>query len=128
MARLFTLEEARALLPRLREILPALRADLQALERAQAEVTEQQIRARGNGHHLDDNDAAQREQAARDGIDRHLGLLAELGVELKDPASGLVDFPAEREGRLVLLCWKLDEPDLAWWHPIETGFAGRRPL
>ena len=52
-----------------------------------------------------------------------------LGVQLKDYGRGLVDFPAWREGRVVLLCWQLGEGDrIEWWHEIEAGFAGRQPL
>lgn len=50
------------------------------------------------------------------------------GVQVKDLAQGLVDFPARRAGRLVLLCWKVGEPDLGYWHEAEAGFAGRQPV
>ena len=50
------------------------------------------------------------------------------GVELKDPATGLLDFPALRDGAAIYLCWRYNEPQVAFWHPIETGFAGRRPI
>jgi hypothetical protein len=58
--------------------------------------------------------------------------LAELearGIVVRDLQRGLVDFPSRHPGgREVLLCWQLGEPDLAWWHLPEDGFAGRRPL
>ena len=55
--------------------------------------------------------------------------LEALGVQLKDFERGLVDFPALRDGRVVLLCWQLGEGDeLEWWHDMETGFGGRTPL
>ena len=55
--------------------------------------------------------------------------LAETGVELKDHGRGLIDFPSLRNGRVVLLCWQLDEGDeVLWWHDVEAGFAGRQPL
>ena len=50
------------------------------------------------------------------------------GVLVKDLDTGLVDFPAVREGEEVLLCWQLGEDEVAWWHRPEDGFAGRRPL
>ena len=53
--------------------------------------------------------------------------LEALGVELKDLATGLVDFPGRCEGRDVYLCWKLGEESVAWWHDIDAGFAGRQP-
>jgi hypothetical protein len=49
-------------------------------------------------------------------------------VVVKDLDAGLVDFPSEREGELVLLCWQLGEERVAWWHTLEGGFAGRQPL
>jgi hypothetical protein len=51
-----------------------------------------------------------------------------LGIILRDVESGLVDFPAERDGNEVYLCWRLGEDHVGYWHPPETGFAGRRPL
>ena len=55
--------------------------------------------------------------------------LHEAGIQLKDYSRGLIDFPSERDGRVVLLCWQLGEPEtIEWWHELETGFAGRQPL
>ena len=55
--------------------------------------------------------------------------LHEMGVQLKDYSRGLIDFPSKRDGRVVLLCWQLGEGDeIEWWHDLETGFAGRQPL
>ena len=50
------------------------------------------------------------------------------GVTLRDIGSGLIDFPALANGRPVWLCWKLGEGDIAWWHELQAGVAGRRPL
>ncbi|HET9443689.1 MAG TPA: DUF2203 family protein [Acidimicrobiales bacterium] len=55
--------------------------------------------------------------------------LAERGVILRQLEAGLVDFPSlDESGRLRLLCWRVGEDELAWWHRPEDGFAGRRPL
>ena|SRR5688572_18144679 len=55
--------------------------------------------------------------------------LHEMGVQLKDYSRGLIDFPSMRDGRVILLCWQLGEPDeIEWWHEVEGGFAGRKPL
>jgi hypothetical protein len=54
--------------------------------------------------------------------------LHELGVELKDPVSGLVDFPTSMNGHTAYLCWKLGEAEVGFWHGTDTGFAGRQPL
>jgi hypothetical protein len=54
--------------------------------------------------------------------------LTGLGVQVKDLDTGLVDFPSLRDGEEVLLCWQLGEDEIGWWHTLEGGFAGRRPL
>ena len=126
-ARLFTLGEANGLLPRLREILMAIQEGVAALERVQETVVSAQWRLRRNGHGSGEESPAHNQDARRV-VQERLRELDELGVELKDPRLGLVDFPSERDGEVVHLCWKLDEPEIAWWHPTDTGFAGRRPL
>lgn len=53
----------------------------------------------------------------------------ELGIEIKDPGEGLIDFPCMRGDRIILLCWKLGEPIfIEWWHEKDSGFAGRQRL
>jgi hypothetical protein len=64
---------------------------------------------------------------ARD-IDTFQGELEALDIQLKDRRIGLVDFPTELDGRRVLLCWRLGEPAVQFWHDEDSGFAGRRPL
>ena len=54
--------------------------------------------------------------------------LEELGMQLKDPRLGLVDFPSEMYWRPVLLCWRLGEPEVGFWHELDAGYAGRQPL
>jgi hypothetical protein len=55
--------------------------------------------------------------------------LYERGVQLKDYSRGLIDFPSMRNGQIVLLCWQLGEAErIEWWHEMEAGFAGRKPL
>jgi hypothetical protein len=67
-------------------------------------------------------------RAADEALER-IGLeLAAVGVEVKDPRIGLIDFPGEMEGRRVCLCWKKGEDRVAWWHELDAGFAGRRPI
>lgn len=61
-------------------------------------------------------------------IDGYTAELNALGVQLKDRRIGLVDFPSEREGRPVLLCWRLGEPSVQFWHDEHAGYAGRQPL
>ena len=62
-------------------------------------------------------------------IASHTSELDTLGVQLKDFERGLIDFPSLRDGRVVLLCWHLGDGDqIEWWHDVEAGFAGRQPL
>ncbi len=61
-------------------------------------------------------------------VDRFVRELNALGVMLKDYETGLVDFPAERDGRTVYLCWRLGEPSVQFWHEVDAGYVGRRPV
>jgi hypothetical protein len=67
-------------------------------------------------------------QALAREIDGYKRELEELGIQLKDPRLGLVDFPSEMAGRHVLLCWRLGEPEVQFWHEVDSGYAGRQPL
>ena len=67
-------------------------------------------------------------QALRDEAESLIKAIVNLGVALKDIEQGLVDFPAERDGRIVFLCWKQGEDEIRFWHELDTGFAGRKPL
>lgn len=130
MDRTFTLTEAEALLPRITPLLE----EIQRL-RAEYLAGEEQIEAlqeklQGNGH-VSQPKAQQARTAmagAAQGIERAVAAINELGVLVKDLETGLVDFPAERQGREVYLCWRLGEPGIGWWHPTDTGVAGRRPM
>jgi hypothetical protein len=124
--KLFTLEEANALLPVVRQILLRIRRSRQRLAAlsSQAKLAAENAEQGGGG--------------MPEGI-RYANLLIDftgemaeldlLGVQLKDFDRGLIDFPSLRDGRVVLLCWQLGEGDeLEWWHDIDAGFAGRTPL
>ncbi len=67
-------------------------------------------------------------ERAMDKLQDAIGKLEELGVVLKDPESGLVDFPAVRLSTRVYLCWKLGEPEIAFWHGLEEGYVGRKRI
>lgn len=60
-----------------------------------------------------------------DGFEREL---EDLGIQLKDRRLGLVDYPSEVDGRPVLLCWRLGEPTVQFWHEVDAGYSGRQPL
>jgi hypothetical protein len=61
-------------------------------------------------------------------LDGYQRELEQLGIQLKDRRLGLVDFPSEIGGRNVLLCWRLGEPEVQYWHELDAGYAGRQPL
>jgi len=67
------------------------------------------------------------QRIARD-IDQFQGELEALDIQLKDRRIGLIDFPTELDGRRVLLCWRLGEPSVQYWHDEDAGYAGRQPL
>ena len=129
--RLFTLSEAEALLPELIPMLEEIRDAQRELGEAQTEIERLTAPIGGNGHGVKADRIAQaRQRVQRNSTTlRQRGLeLDARGVELKDPATGLIDFRSRRQGRVVYLCWRLGEPRIDWWHELETGFAGRQPL
>lgn len=126
MARLFTLDEANALLPHLRALLTELRQAVEELIALEG-VAEPSGQVRRNGHHTG-GDEVERQRRLQGTVTRLVGEVQALEVELKDPRTGLIDFSSRRDGQVVYLCWKLDEPEVAFWHPLDTGFAGRQPI
>ena len=124
--KLFTLEEANSLLPSVRPIVKSIQRSHRRLNSFQRTAKRAAEAAENGGGGMKKGS-----QYARLLIDLSLaaGQLESLGVQLKDYARGLIDFPSMRDGRVVLLCWKADEGDqLEWWHDVEAGFAGRQPL
>jgi hypothetical protein len=125
MARYFTVAEANALLPLLRphvERLMRAWRRLSAVHDQVVAILERSPRVDLGGPPL--STAAIEIVRAQNAMVAIQGL----GVELKDPATGLLDFLALRDGVEVYLCWRYDEPRVGFWHPTETGFAGRQPL
>jgi len=126
--RLFSREEANALLPALTPILLDLRSRKAALDDTRASLARLSPTLRGNGHGADVVALEMRLRELVDEISRGLRRIAAEGVAVKDLDAGLIDFPSLREGRVVFLCWHLGEGEIAWWHEIADGFAGRQPL
>jgi hypothetical protein len=119
--RRFTTDEAEAALPDLRERLPRLREARRTLIASSRRITDA-VAADGGGVAGSDWFAAQQL------LKGDVTALAEAGILLRDPETGLVDFPAERDGRVVFLCWRLGEDHIAWFHETDTGFSGREPI
>lgn len=125
--KLFTVEEANRTLPLVRRIVDdivqqhrqwrerILELDLLASTRAD------ETRARAE-------ELEREAQALAREIEGYKRELEELGMQLKDPRLGLVDFPSEMNGRAVLLSWRLGEPEVGFFHEVDAGYAGRQPL
>ena len=129
--RYFTRDEANALLPAISMLAERMVAHRAALEVAQARLGGYLERIGGNGGGIQPAELAEAHEAVeRDaaGIARCVEGIQELGGVVKDIGEGLVDFPAQRDGEDVLLCWKLGEDEITHWHGPEEGFAGRKPL
>ena len=119
--KLFTVEEANALLPTIEPLLEQLRDAQRAMAERHDAVT---TSAAGNGGGNAGKEFLEASQTAG----RAMAEINELGILVRDPETGLIDFPAEREGEEIFLCWRLGEDAVAWWHPTDSGFAGRQPL
>jgi hypothetical protein len=119
--RLFTVDEANELLPKVVPLLEASRDAHRVMEELQQRVMESVPTNGGGEAHRNFVGASREAEAA-------LRSLHEMGIVVRDPESGLIDFPSERDGQEVFLCWRLGEDLIEWWHPPETGFAGRQPL
>lgn len=122
--KLFTAEEANRLLP---ELLPAVedmlagRVEILRLRPDLESTLDKAVRNGGSPESGPLLEAFDKVKAAIKSIQKH-------GVLVKDVNSGLLDFPAMRDGEVVFLCWKVGEPQVAYWHSIDGGFAGRQPL
>jgi len=129
--RHFTPEEANAALaevgPLVAQMVAHRRAHVEALTRQE----ELEGRIRGNGGGIPPATlaaaAAEVESEARE-LARVIDEIADRGAQVKDIDEGLIDFPALSRGETVLLCWRLGEDEIAWYHGHDDGFAGRRPL
>jgi hypothetical protein len=132
--RTFTVEEANALLPALDRILREM-GEAAALVGELGELIQDMESYWGRTLHEasnpDHQEWARRREEVRTAARAAKELAAQVaafGCELKDPHHGLVDFPAVIDGRLAYLCWQRGEREVGYWHDLEAGFAGRRPL
>lgn len=130
-AHLFTIEQANAMLPLVRAItsdLASLATDVVDRRHRLALLTSG--RDLKSGDPYSDELAQMEADLERDAtrLQEYVEELRHLGVEPKGAVEGLVDFPCMLDGRIVLLCWKLGEPEVLFYHDLESGFAGRQPL
>lgn len=126
--QLFTVDQANRTLPLVRRIVEDV---VRSHRRWQEAIVELDLLVPGVRADLPDPRATTLEREiqsiARD-IDQFQGELEALGIQLKDRRMGLIDFPSEMDGQRVLLCWRLGEPSVQYWHDEQSGYAGRRPL
>ncbi len=143
MTTFYSLDRANARIPEVRPILEDLQArrlelvELRDRLRAASEagvpgghgsLVDEALSEAGAGMPESPRVLAARTQAVIDQMQAAVARLDGWDVTLRDIKSGLVDFPALVSGRQVWLCWRLGEDDVAWWHELTTGVAGRRPL
>jgi hypothetical protein len=124
--KIFSIEEANALLPTVRHILKSIQAAHTRVVALRESAKHAAEGAELGGGGMPGGASYVRVLFK---LSSSTGELEALGVQLKDYERGLIDFPSLRDGRVVLLCWQLGEGDqLEWWHDVDTGFAGRQPL
>jgi hypothetical protein len=130
--RTFTLDEAQSLLPVLESLLRAAIGGKKIMEEVEAEMQSLSHRIFLNGGtHVDVAAVARRKAERVKAEQRAKDALAEIdsiGVQVKDLEIGLLDFPCEVDGRVVLLCWRTGESSITHWHGADEGFAGRKPI
>jgi hypothetical protein len=130
--RTYQLQEANRALPAVRRLVGQIVELSPNLDELTDQVRIAEYRMRRPSATQSDRDRFEELTSALRGAEedmvRALAALEELGVQLKDPRSGLVDFLSYRDGELVELCWKLGEDRITHWHKIGEGFPGRKPL
>jgi len=130
--RTFTLDEAHTLLPVLESLLRNALSGKKFVEQFEGELQALQHRIfLAGGTFVDIVPLARRKAERVKAEQRAKDALAEIdsiGVQVKDLEIGLLDFPCEVEGKIVLLCWKMGETSITYWHGTDEGFAGRKPI
>lgn len=128
MDKVFTVEQANKMLPLVRRIVEDAVRDY---VRWQDRVREFELASVRSTIDNPDPIAAELEldvQRLAESIDSYVHEIRQLGVQMKSIDTGIVDFPAEMDGRQFLLCWRLGEESIEFWHEPEAGFSGRKPL
>jgi hypothetical protein len=128
----FTIDEAQSLLPVLESLLKRAIEGKQAAEQIESALSELARRIYLSGGMKVDVGKVAKQRAE---IEDHLKLVREsiaeidsIGVQVKDIDAGLLDFPCQLDGQVVLLCWRMGETSIEHWHTMESGFQGRQPV
>jgi len=130
--RFFSYEEAEEMLPRIEQMLRAIQDSRQAAMDAEEFIGQARAKVMMSGGMIPDHAALARHKSEKDksleALEAGLQKVQESGVLIKDLETGLVDFPCLVEDQEVYLCWKIGEPRIGFWHNVEEGFAGRKPV
>ena len=127
----FTLEEANAALAEVRPLAERMVEVRRELTETTAKLERRRLAVAGNGGGLSVQETQElQELAVEQGMElaRCIEAIAEIGAQVKDLDRGLLDFPAQRDGEDILLCWHVGEDEIRYWHGLDEGFAGRKPL
>jgi hypothetical protein len=130
-ARYFTLDEANEALSEVRPLTEELVGHRRALVELQERQAALVTRIAGNGGNVEPHELEEVQEQLDDevaGIARCVARIHEVGALVKDLDDGLVDFPARLGDEEVLLCWRLGEDEIGFWHGLDEGFSGRKPL
>jgi hypothetical protein len=129
--KFFTVTEANSTLPLVRAIVQDITKLAQELRDRHERLNRvgQSDRFRLSEAHEEELQLVREElERGQERIEECVRELTQLGVEIKDPFTGLIDFPSLMNGRAVYLCWRMGEPEVAHWHELDAGFAGRQKL
>ena len=122
--KLFTLDEANAFVPQLLDLVPRIQKLSISLNNDFPDIKNAREKAKWNGGSDQGVDYLNAVLTYNDLMHRIEGM----GCEVKGIREGLVDFPSLREGREVYLCWRMPEKEILFWHDLNTGFSGRKPI
>jgi hypothetical protein len=129
--KLFTVEEANLLLPQVRTSIRLMQKAVEEAEGLRDSLEVLVMLGGGNEDSPEHGEFLEKQghlQYCRDTFREEHDRLVDAGVLLRDLQTGLADFHALREGRMVFLCWRLGEESVGYWHEIDSGFSGRRPI
>ena len=128
----FTLDEAQMMLPTVEALLKQAMEAKEAAETVEEDLQDLGRRIYLAGGTMVNVTDVQEKRAAMSGLVEQAKEAVEemdsIGVQVKDLDTGLLDFPAYRDGELVLLCWKMGESKIEFWHTLEDGYKGRQPV
>ncbi len=127
-AFLYTVQQARDLIPELRPLIAAMQLERRRLQDEVERLNDLTPAMQQNGHAVR---AANHERMIvefSESLREKLDQFDMMGIDVKDIEHGIIDFPSERDGRVVYLCWHVEEETVSYWHEVTEGYQGRQPL